>query len=72
MQVGAGEAREGGGGKERNREKQEHCHHWEQLAGHLTQPAMVACKMEAQSEYVHVAYMFFARFGTDSACSVSA
>ncbi len=30
-----------------------------------TQPATVACKMEAQLEYVHVAYMFFCTLGAD-------
>ena len=30
-----------------------------------TQPATVACKMEAPSEHVHVAFMFFASFGAD-------
>ena len=27
-----------------------------------TQPPTVACKLEARLEYMHVAYMFFARF----------
>ncbi len=27
----------------------------------VTQPPTVVCKMEAQSEYVHIAYAFFAR-----------
>ncbi len=29
------------------------------------QPATVACKLEAQSEYVHIAHTSFARFGAD-------
>ena len=33
---------------------------------HTTQPAMVVCKMEAQSEYVTRCTHVFARLGTDS------
>ena len=36
------------------------------------QPATVACKTEAQSEYVHVAYTIFCVFDADFACSVGA
>ncbi len=30
-----------------------------------TQPTRMGCKVEAQLEYVHVACMFFARYGAD-------
>ena len=38
-----------------------------------TQPPTLVCKMEAQSEHVHVAYTgFLARLGADSSCPVGA
>ena len=37
-----------------------------------SQPPTVACRMEAQSERVHVAHTFFARFGAEFARSVGA
>ena len=36
------------------------------VADKPAQPPTLVCKMEAQSEYVNIAYMFFARLGADS------
>ena len=56
----------------RKREKQS-WHIWQSKHAHkLTQPPTVAWKVEAQSEYVHVACTFFCTFGADFVCSVGA
>ncbi len=45
---------------------------WPMGSSQLAQPPTVVCKMEAQLEYVHTAYMFFARLAPPFVCSVGA